>query len=413
MNYQRLNIEGIMRVCLNLMKKAFFIFVLVLAAVFLITKTYDTVRFKQNSDPLFLLSESIADSCKGVKSRFNCYDDETLKLMDPPRSLSMKEAFEVAKYLQARYYPSCHSLAHRISGKEVQKNPDKWKEVISHCPEGICTSGCVHGAMVQRFNKDSFTKQEIDELVPEFKTICFLNKQASPFEVKSCYHGLGHLVMFTTAGDVHRSLAICDQVSSTTYLSYPCYSGVFMQLFRPFDREDQAVVKEMREKIKDVPSFCKNLAHEKRAVCLIETWQTLVGKESFNPEAAKRFCSEAFDQSDPLTFTCYDYLIGLQINRLLVHPEKAFDYCHRLSNDLTGSCLGLVGSKFIDVGRVHIDKALDLCESAGKYKESCYQSLSQGIIFNLVWGSDEQKNYCDRLPVAYKHFCKPSTTKWF
>src|SRR5688572_29551570 len=116
-------------------------------------------------------ADQVYAKCKNAGFPPSCYDEEIPKLMD---KISMEEAFEVTKYVQQKdtRYLYCHVLAHKLSYREVDRDLNKWKDVVSRCPATFCNNGCQHGALMRRFNAESLTPEQIDQIKPDLSDVC-------------------------------------------------------------------------------------------------------------------------------------------------------------------------------------------------------------------------------------------------
>jgi hypothetical protein len=193
--------------------------------------------------------------------------------------ISMEDAFQVTGLVQQEdpTYQYCHVLGHELAAREVKKNPDGWKDVVSRCPSGMCSNGCIHGGFQERFRAESFTDQQITSIKPDLKVICEDRASWHPtgLEQASCYHALGHLTMYLTSGEVGRSLPLCDELSlksSVRDYRQLCYDGVFMQIFQPLEPEDFALVHGKQPIKETFGAYCDNYSGTQRGSCISEGW---------------------------------------------------------------------------------------------------------------------------------------------
>jgi hypothetical protein len=198
-----------------------------------------------SSSQISELAKQMVDRCKTSKFTQTCYDKEIPKLMDNPTNLSMENAFAVTRIVQDidKSFPYCHVLGHELSAKEVNKDPSKWKDVVSRCPSGTCSNGCIHGGFQEKFRAESLTDAQVQQVLPDLKTICEDRDNWHPtgLEQASCYHALGHLTMYLTRADTTKSSSLCNtiaQKSDGRDFRHLCYDGVFMQIYQPLEPED-------------------------------------------------------------------------------------------------------------------------------------------------------------------------------
>jgi hypothetical protein len=152
--------------------------------------------------------------CAGISYHPTCYDKEIPKLM---QALTMEQVFGVTAIVQDldHTYTYCHVLGHELAAAEVAKDPSKWKDVITRSPRGLCSNGAIHGAFQERFRRESLDDKEIVELKPELQDVCEPRGTWKPtgLEQGSCYHALGHLVMYITAGEIQKAVSLCGDLA--------------------------------------------------------------------------------------------------------------------------------------------------------------------------------------------------------
>jgi len=96
----------------------------------------------------------VIQQCASSKDHPTCYDQVIPKLM---QSLSMKDTFKVTALIQQQdsSYWFCHALGHTLSTKEYEKDPSNWQNVVNECPVGMCSNGCIHGAIQAHFSSST------------------------------------------------------------------------------------------------------------------------------------------------------------------------------------------------------------------------------------------------------------------
>lgn len=122
---------------------------------------------------------------------------------------------------------NCHDIAHDIGHRAYElfgfseamtfSNPNHVKHALV---QYICAGGYMHGIV-----------EELSLHQPTFKThpdpIC----EAVPASDRaSCFHGVGHALMFANSRDVSTSLDDCRGIEQSTD-THRCFEGVWMELF--------------------------------------------------------------------------------------------------------------------------------------------------------------------------------------
>ena len=347
--------------------------------------------------------------CKSLEYRPGCYDKTIPELMNV---LSMEEAFAVTQIVQSKdkTFPYCHVLGHELSASEVKKDPDNWKNVVSRCPSGQCSNGCIHGGFQERFRKESFSTQaEIDNIKPDLKTICEQRKDWNPtgLEQGSCYHALGHLTMYVTEADIDKSLILCNEIAlkdDGRDLRQVCYDGVFMQMFQPLEPEDFALIRGKELTKNTVKKFCSDYDPLAQASCISESWP-LFSQEVKTPDGLIKHCSQIPDIG--LQNRCYSslfYILTVQFN---FDSDKIEMFCKQLPGEIKNMCYANTAARFIETDYRNAQEAISLCQRANtnEAKDACFNELITYSTFNYHPDSNEAKNICQNLPEPWQLHC--------
>ncbi|MEX2090762.1 MAG: hypothetical protein WD989_01355 [Candidatus Paceibacterota bacterium] len=354
-------------------------------------------------------ADQVVRKCSKEKYRPSCYDEEIPKLMD---KISMREAFDVARVVQDAEgdgYLYCHVLGHNLSARETAKDPSKWKEVIAKCPSGMCSNGCIHGSFQERFRVENLSDEEIDKLIPELSEVCEEKPGWKPtgLEQASCYHALGHLVMYIAGGDIDKSNKVCDVVSvkgKNDFLQM-CYDGNFMQIFQPLEPEDFELVRDIAPKNKEEAMlFCGKYTGLKKSSCHQESWP-LYFSEIMTPKGLIKFCG--YSNDDTVQKRCYNALFYIIAAQFKLDQIKIKDFCGGLPQPKQGQCFANSASRMIETDYRLMDKALFLCNEARVYgvQDVCYKELVFYSTFNYHPDSSEFRHLCDSLPNEWKEKC--------
>jgi hypothetical protein len=251
---------------------------------------------QKNSSPEQLKSYADRTLAQCAASAYHpaCYDQAIPKLVD---DISMQDTFKVLALVQSgdSSYLNCHVVAHFISQKETAKDPSRWKDVITECPSMVCSDGCLHGVLLQRYNREYLSHSQIEELIPDLQDVCEPRGTWHPAEVERtmCYHGIGHLSMYATNADVKTAIDICNRVGNKDdgrgYVE-TCLEGVFMSIFQPADPEGSALVKYVTPPKEGVDAFCARFKGIALDVCHRESL-ALFSQEVQTPAGLyKSFC---------------------------------------------------------------------------------------------------------------------------
>lgn len=350
-------------------------------------------------------------TCSTSNHRQNCYDKEIPKLMDQPISLTMEDAFEIVRLVQDKdkSFPYCHVLGHNLSAKEVKKNHSKWQEVLSRCPSGVCSNGCIHGGFQERFRAESFTDQQIEKIKGDLKTICEKRSNWNPtgLEQASCYHAIGHLTMYLTSANTNKSVKLCEEISikedGRSFVQV-CLDGVFMQIFQPLEPEDFALIYDKEVTRAEVDNFCSAFNGVAKASCLSESWPLFRQEIMASPQALVRFCSKEQEKDQARCFEGMFYVLTAQFN---FDENKIKSYCLQTPEHLIGKCFASTASRMIETDYKNIDRAILLCFSVANVtvQEKCFNELVEYSTYNFHTGSEEFLKLCNGLPIPWKNRC--------
>lgn len=351
-------------------------------------------------------SDQIINKCATERDAISCYDEEIPKLM---KVVSMEDAFRVTSLIQQEdpSYAYCHVLGHELSAIETRKDPDKWKEVVARCPMGVCSNGCVHGAFQERFRSEFLQGNAFDSFKEELLTICEKREGYNPsgLEKGSCYHALGHLLMYVTEADIKKSIETCYEVADKGDKNYSplCLDGVFMQVYQPLEDEDFELVKDITPKKGETKAFCSQFTGDAKNSCWTESWPLFL-KEITTADGLVEFCT--YLDTEVGQEGCFtDMFYGLPILSGF-DTSTIKELCRELPAKYTGKCLSMTAIRLLEIDYGNIDKAVDFCNDLSPdEREICFDEIVKMSDFNFQSGSEEFTKLCDSLPSPWKGEC--------
>jgi hypothetical protein len=366
--------------------------------------------------PLSHYADLVYQKCKDIPYAPSCYDREIPKLMD---KLSMEEAFEVTKLIQNKdqRYLYCHVLAHNLSFRETEKDLSKWKDVVTRCPTTLCNNGCQHGALMRRFNAESLTDAQIEEVKPDLMDVCEPRGHWNPKEIERsmCYHALGHLNMFITQAHIPKSVGLCEAVGSKSdgrSYTQTCTQGVLMSVYQPLEPEDIALVKDIAPTKETVGVFCDQFSGEAWFACHSESWPLFLD-ELYTPQGLMNFCSYTEDPSKKQN--CISTVMGILTVSLVINRENKLDelasYCDALPSTQKAECYASSAFRLIQIDPRYTPLAVSTCgvaDRAGVGKE-CFSYIIPHVRESFGSGSAEGKVFCDEFGEPWKSEC---LTQW-
>jgi len=141
---------------------------------------------------------------------------ELLEIQREHGSAAALEELDVRSRASADLGGVCHAISHDLGHQALQLAGGRPGKALT-VRNDVCGGGFTHGVI-----EDSLGSSE--NPARELLRIC------APEQDGSCFHGVGHGVMFATGLDVAKSLDLCD-LAPGSILSVRCGEGVFMQLF--------------------------------------------------------------------------------------------------------------------------------------------------------------------------------------
>jgi hypothetical protein len=357
------------------------------------------------------IAQTIFDTCANESYAPSCYDTEIPKLMD--EGYSMEQAFDVTRIVQEMdpSYQYCHVLGHYLAGKETQKDPENWKDVIARTPLGMCSNGAIHGAFQERFRAESLPEGARDVMITELEDICEprADWQATGMGVATCKHALGHLTMYATDGEVEDSVLMCNELldGNNTHMDRQlCYDGAFMQIFQPLEPEDFALIvgKEI-ETIDEAEKFCSGFDPKYRVSCIGESWPLYRDLISA-PETVLASCQQLPEGSTDFN-RCMSGIFYVAMAQANLSVQWAGDFCTKVPKQVSGLCFANSSSRLIETDSRNVAKSLEVCrlaEQAGEGK-ACYDELLKYSGFIFKYSDPEYVELCNGLPEQQKQKC--------
>lgn len=384
----------------------FFGFLLAVVALEVVVLAFQ--QTPEKSENFQAYAAHIVEKCATERYRPGCYDREIPKLMD---AISLEDAFQVTRLVQEKdqEYWYCHVLGHELSSKETAKDPEKWKEVVGRCPMGMCSNGCIHGAFQERFRTDALPDVEIAELKGELQDICEKRDGWDPTQLEqaTCYHALGHLTMYVTAGNIEKSTALCEATTRKQDgrdYSQLCFDGVFMQIFQPLEPEDFAIVEGLQPEKEELGAFCSKFPAQQQNSCWSEGWP-LYYKEIMTPGGLVEFCSAPQDSLHQ--GRCYLSLFYVVAAQFRLDQEKMISFCSGIAKERRAQCFANMASRVIETDASLGERAVALCNKADSLGVGvqCYKELLFYSTYNFHPGSEDFLNLCNNLPALWREQC--------
>ena len=260
----------------------------------------------------------------------------------------------------------CHDIAHSIGSGSFERNSNK-KDLL-RIISSVCSYGAIHGVIESYLI--SFPNETI--LDPStIKSICEGSHQ-------NCYHGLGHILLAETDGNLSMAFDSCE-VLNHSRLVLICKRGVLMEFVYPpllvahgilpesslnivsklenltilcnsfkdlnisqicWGEMARVIKSRFRANPTNVFAYC-NLAplFDQRVLCELRSIESYLQQNNLDTAFVTPFCSLTKSLSDK---SCYNSIVNVLLqNSNDVSRAKAF--CDSLPSDYIHSCLNQIG----------------------------------------------------------------------
>ncbi len=177
---------------------------------------------------------------------------------DPDSVFKLIDAIEANNALSRDCHDMSHDLGHRayelfgFSSAMTFSNPNR----LSHTSvDDICAGGYIHGILEELF-------LHRPELKSQPETIC----SSIPDNNRgSCFHGVGHGLMFVNKRDVPVSLNACRSLGGADV--YRCFEGVWMEMF--WGTTDHAGADSLGWTLEKPLTACVNAQEDEKPTCFL------------------------------------------------------------------------------------------------------------------------------------------------
>lgn len=238
----------------------------------------------------------------------------------------------------------CHAVAHDLGHAALDRAGGDAAKALSD-RDDVCGGGYTHGIIEKALGDSTNVKRDL-------LRIC------APRQDGSCFHGVGHGLMFATDMNPRKSLRLCD-LSPDFTLAHRCAEGVYMQLFSGDIAAAHAAGAALPSLV-DARDECETTR---------ETYQA----------------------------NCWFYSPNVW---LAEHPDDflgAMDWCRGASTDLgRASCIRGTGSRAVKYHPDDLSVAEEVCAEAGANRPDCVGGMAS--YWSVHWkGEVPRSDLCDRL----------------
>ena len=272
---------------------------------------------------------------------------ELLELQREQGSAAALEELDVRSRADTALGGVCHAISHDLGHQALELAGGKPGKALT-VRNDVCGGGFTHGVIEDALASSKDPGRD-------------LLKICAPEQDGSCFHGVGHGVMFATGLDVARSLDLCD-FAPKEILSVRCGEGVFMQLFSADVAGGHAAGKGSNPQTVDTArATCAGVRMPYAGSCWFYVPTLWLAETPDDFAGAMQWCAEA--SSGFGEQLCAK---GVGSRTIKYHPDDPMIGARVCANagELTNSCLAGMGS-YWSVHHKGTRPASDVCSRLG------------------------------------------------
>ena len=272
---------------------------------------------------------------------------ELLELQREQGSAAALEELDVRSRADTALGGVCHAISHDLGHQALELAGGKPGKALT-VRNDVCGGGFTHGVIEDALASSKDPGRD-------------LLKICAPEQDGSCFHGVGHGVMFATGLDVVRSLDLCD-FAPKEILSVRCGEGVFMQLFSADVAGGHAAGKGSNPQTVDTArATCAGVRMPYAGSCWFYAPTLWLAETPDDFAGAMQWCTDA--SSDFGQQLCAK---GVGSRTIKYHPDDPTIGARVCANagELTNSCLAGMGS-YWSVHHKGTRPASDVCSRLG------------------------------------------------
>lgn len=161
-------------------------------------------------------ASSSASSATSTPSLYEAQRDELLAVLETDGAHWALTELERRIKADPAVSGVCHAIAHDLGHAALAAAKGKAAKALDD-RDDVCGGGFTHGVIEVALGDSTDPARD-------------LLRVCAPRQDGSCFHGVGHGLMFASGMNVKESLRLCD-LAPDDVLSHRCAEGVFMQLF--------------------------------------------------------------------------------------------------------------------------------------------------------------------------------------
>lgn len=365
----------------------------------LFTYSVNPERFRL-SERYQISAENIISNCKEEFDWRDCYGEQLGRLSG---RMGLPETLQVLNEIMVKDARAndCHLISHEIAAAEIKKDPDNWLAMFKFVDQNMCMGGYIHGAIEGKKLFDNSMK--IDETtIPE---ICnSIQEATSNRNIDPCAHVMGHILLVENGADLKKASAICDKLPGAAMQAY-CNNGMFMENITRTNLathgfNEQFFVTDANANL--IEEKCEEFQGVARTSCWRELAHMYVDLANNDLGAVWSLCSRASDENN--RNECYIHSFNSVLPVVNFDSKQLPELCERLDVKKRGRCYSWAVTSLILSSKNLADRAVDVCETSGDFKESCYKILGERL--SSVASVSERKRFCQEVEGQNKDSCQ-------
>ncbi len=378
------------------------ILICLLAVILLPFNPLNKMPAKTNPKILNTDVESAVAKCKELPDWRNCYG---YKLAEYLKKDDLEYSIEVLNRVEDvdPKTQNCHIIAHKLAAAEMEKDPEKWGEIVKRVDQSFCNYGFIHGVIEARARFES----EFEVNPKSIEEICSIISKSSRIRGadQSCGHIMGHVILADKEGDIAKSIEVCGKIKQK--LQYQCKSGIFMENFTrdnlvahgsgEFVPWDEKTIKSQEE-------ICLSQKESTSAsACWYETSHLYNDKYQFQPEKVYQECQKA--PTELYRKECYMHSVQTLAEKPNASAQYLLSLCEPfIDNGHYYECEGVIIGGYIGSSLRRVGRTFDYCSTVPeKFKSYCYQKI--GSLLGMHVDKKEVAKYCSKSPSEYQKRC--------
>lgn len=226
--------------------------------------------------------------------------DELLEIFKPGEPETIRILFDRIRS-DKKLANNCHDMAHdlwhrayELYGLSTALTFQDLENVPINDIDDLCAGGYMHGVLEEYFLYNP-------EVINNPEQVCVWIPQENQ---GSCYHGVGHGVMFSVDRDREKAAEICQRIESFIP-EHRCYEGVYMEFFW---WDTWHVDWFLGWDIDDPLSVCSNAPFDEQAACYLYShlWFLRTHKHDYN--GAMNLCLDTENIDDYGLWFCIKWI---------------------------------------------------------------------------------------------------------